>query len=178
MSTTRNILSASKNFQSKFHDTFGFALDSLDKIFRLQSSVGLSESALSALTESERRRFLAILVLVESGNTTAVGILQLLSSSVQPDVEDSRLDIRHILDIDGMHDFPGQPFFQFSDDRAVFGLLAGEFEGRRHEVLPVAGLVDDMVCLAFFSRQPLARILHHFEHVHGNRLFQQCIHAG
>lgn len=85
MSTTRNVLNLLDNFSDDFIIQFGFYLDILDKLYYLQSKIGLSEENLSSLEEKDQNIFKSYLFLVESSNTTSTGVLRLLSSNLYSD---------------------------------------------------------------------------------------------
>lgn len=86
MSTTRNILDACNCFLPPFIKHFGFYLDSLDYIFALQGRIGLEETALGILPDTDQSRFKSYLFLMESVNTTSTGALLLLAGNIYSDV--------------------------------------------------------------------------------------------
>lgn len=85
MSTSRNILSISSNFEKDFLKKFGFYLDSLDEIFVIMDNIGLDETNLSELPKSEGDIYKSILFLMEAANTTSIGALRLLSGNIFSD---------------------------------------------------------------------------------------------
>ena len=85
MSTTRNVLHLLEDFSNDFKIQFGFYLDILDKVYYMQSKIGLSEVNLSSLEEEDQNIFKSYLFLVESSNTTSIGALRLLSSNLYSD---------------------------------------------------------------------------------------------
>lgn len=85
MSTTRNVLRELNNFSIEFIDTFDFYLDSLDKLFHYQSKIGFDKEELSQLSEYDQKLIKTYLFFVESSNTTACGVLRLLSSNIFSD---------------------------------------------------------------------------------------------
>lgn len=85
MSTTRNILSITSNFEKDFLKNFGFYLDSLDKLFDIIDGIGLDETRLSKLPESESNKYKSFLFLMEAANTTSIGVLRLLSGNIFSD---------------------------------------------------------------------------------------------
>ena len=85
MSTTRNVLQACDGFLGSFVEHFGFYLDSVDRIFELQSRIGLETAALTALPDEEQARFKSCLLLAESVNTTSMGALLLFAGNFYSD---------------------------------------------------------------------------------------------
>jgi hypothetical protein len=85
MSITRNILNLFNTFSDDFKNQFDFYLDILDKVYSLQSQMGLNEEKLSSLDEEDQNIFKSYLFLVESSNTTSTGALRLLSSNLYSD---------------------------------------------------------------------------------------------
>lgn len=83
--TSINILNIldqhSKNFLKKFY----FYLDATDKIFALQSKMGLDKPAMQKLSEDDKNLVKTYLFLMESGNTTWAATLRLLSSNFLAD---------------------------------------------------------------------------------------------
>jgi len=68
-----------------FIERFGFYLDSLDRVFELQSRIGLETPALTALAEEEQARFKTYLFLQEACNTTGTGALRLFVGNFYSD---------------------------------------------------------------------------------------------
>ncbi|MCH8304217.1 MAG: hypothetical protein IIB94_03690 [Candidatus Marinimicrobia bacterium] len=85
MSTSRNMLQHSSNFEKDYIKKFDFYLDALDKIFTLQGSMGLEREQLSSLTDEDQKIFKSYLFLVESSNTTSIGALRLFMGNIYSD---------------------------------------------------------------------------------------------
>lgn len=85
MSTTRNLLNSLDQFTENFKFKFDFYLDILDKLYNLQSKIGLSESELNSLNDEDQNLIKSYLFLVESANTTSIAALRLFSSNFHSD---------------------------------------------------------------------------------------------
>jgi hypothetical protein len=85
MSTTRNILAFLEELSTPFQKQFGFVLEFLDQLFSLQDEVGLTEHSLNKLSDVEQAQTKSFLFFVTSANTTAIGVLRLLSGNLFAD---------------------------------------------------------------------------------------------
>ena len=85
MSITRNIINLSNQKTQTFIDTFGYYLDSIHELFKIQNKIGLFEKELSALNEDDQNRFKSYLFLMEAVNTTSSGVLNLFANNYYSD---------------------------------------------------------------------------------------------
>jgi len=85
MSISRNILDILDFHTKAYLNLFPFYLDASDKLFDLQSRMGLDETAMNMLAEEDQNIFKAHFFLVESANTTWAASLRLLSSGFVAD---------------------------------------------------------------------------------------------
>jgi len=85
MSTTRNVLRICDERSREFADEFALYLDYLDKLLSMQSAVGFERDELVALPELVQDLVKAYLFLAESGNTTMIAALRLLSGNLHGD---------------------------------------------------------------------------------------------
>ena len=71
MSTTRDVINLNVNYSKHFINKFGFYLDSYDKIYHIQSKIGVAD--LDQFSESDQNIMKSYLFLMESANTTSSG---------------------------------------------------------------------------------------------------------
>ncbi len=81
MSAARHVLGIGNKFGDLFVEEFGFYLDSVDKLFDIQSATGLSEDVFVNLPEETQDAFKAVLILVQQSNAITTGALRLLSGN-------------------------------------------------------------------------------------------------
>ena len=85
MSVSRNILNKLDGYSKSFFKNFDFYLDATDEIFALQGRMGLKTDVMQKLSEDDQNLVKTYLFLMESGNTTWVAALRLLSSNLFAD---------------------------------------------------------------------------------------------
>jgi len=85
MSTTRNTLGICDGWTESFLEEFGFYLDYIDELIRIQGSVGFERDELAALADDDQDLVKTYLFLAEAGNTTMTAALRLLSSNLHAD---------------------------------------------------------------------------------------------
>ena len=85
VSVTRNVLGVCDQWSDSFRREFSDYLDALDELLRMQTDAGLEREELSTLPAEDQDLIKAYLFLMESANTTGLGVLRLLSSNLHSD---------------------------------------------------------------------------------------------
>jgi len=81
----RNVMGLSDQYAHEFLKEFGFFIDSLNRLFELQASVGFDQDGLAALNHDQQNLVKTYLFLMESASTTATGVLRLMSGNLHSD---------------------------------------------------------------------------------------------
>ena len=90
---------------------------------------------------------------------------------------DSIYKIPLLLNQQRLDDIAVEPTLQFLNDGPLFIEAFRQSQGHRHQFVDVTGLPHDVVRGTLLGRQPAATVLHFLQHVPGNGLAQNSVHA-